>query len=30
MVRASSGDLLKMRGLPGVVGIYPVMQIKRE
>jgi minor extracellular serine protease Vpr len=29
-VRASSGDLLKMRGLPGVVGVYPVMQIKRE
>jgi subtilisin family serine protease len=28
-VRASSGDLMKMRGLPGVVGIYPVMQIKR-
>jgi minor extracellular serine protease Vpr len=29
-VRASSGDLMKMRSLPGVVGVYPVMQIKRE
>jgi subtilisin family serine protease len=29
-VRASFGDLMKMRGLPGVLGVYPVMKIKRE